>query len=165
MLVDEEAARAASKLSLTIYRRRLSVKFHRSPRQLQAVRGWRKLSQLPVTVVGVGAVGRQAALQLASLGVERLRLVDFDRVELTNVTTRSYAHADVGRLKVEATADAVRAIDPTIAVEAVPDRFRARLELEGAVFCCVDSISAREVIWKVARKRCDFWVDGRMGGK
>jgi sulfur carrier protein ThiS adenylyltransferase len=42
-----------------------------------------KLALLDVTVVGVGAIGRQVALQLASLGVPRLRLVDFDTVELT----------------------------------------------------------------------------------
>src|SRR5436190_24256614 len=48
------------------------------------------LATLEVTVIGVGAIGRQVALQLASLGVPSLRLVDFDRVELTNVTTQGY---------------------------------------------------------------------------
>lgn len=124
-----------------------------------------RLARLSATVIGVGAIGRQAALQLASLGVGRLQLVDFDAVELTNVTTQGYFAADVGRLKVAATAEAIRQLDATIAVDAVADRFRPRLQLGEAVFCCVDSISAREAIWRSMRARCDFWVDGRMRGE
>ena len=62
---------------------------------------------LAITVIGVGAVGRQVALQLAAMGVRRIQLVDFDRVELTNVTTQGYASSDVSRLKVEAARDAI----------------------------------------------------------
>src|SRR5687768_8148398 len=36
------------------------------------------LEELSVTVIGVGAIGRQVSLQLAALGVEHLTLVDFD---------------------------------------------------------------------------------------
>src|SRR4051812_13141383 len=39
------------------------------------------LSDLDVTVIGVGAVGRQVAVQLAAMGVRHLELIDFDRVE------------------------------------------------------------------------------------
>jgi molybdopterin/thiamine biosynthesis adenylyltransferase len=124
-----------------------------------------RLSELFVTVVGVGAVGRQVSIQLAALGVRRLQLVDFDRVDVTNVTTQGYAYADIGRLKVEATADAVRSLDPAMTVEIVADRFRPSQTLGDAVFSCVDSISAREVLWKSAKRRCDFWADGRMRGE
>lgn len=59
-----------------------------------------------VTVIGVGAVGRQVALQLASIGARHIQLVDFDMVEPTNVTTQGYLAADVGQAKVEAAAAA-----------------------------------------------------------
>jgi len=124
-----------------------------------------RLTGLTVTVVGVGAVGRQAALQLACLGVPRLRLVDFDVVEPTNVTTQGYHSADVGRPKVVATADAVRAIDPAVEVEAIEDRYRPSLDVGEAVFCCVDSISARAAVWKAAGRDCRFWCDARMLGE
>ena len=71
-----------------------------------------RLKQTTVTVIGVGAIGRQVALQLAAIGVRRLQLVDFDRVEPTNVTTQGYLHADIGQLKVEAARGAVCRIDP-----------------------------------------------------
>jgi len=123
-----------------------------------------RLQELSVSIIGVGAIGRQVALQLAALGVRQLQLIDFDRVELTNVTTQGYHTSDLGRYKVEATADAVQQIDPMIGVEDIRDRYRPRLQLGEAVFCCVDSISAREAIWRSVGSTCEFWADGRMRG-
>jgi molybdopterin-synthase adenylyltransferase len=124
-----------------------------------------KLVELDVTVIGVGAIGRQVALQLAALGVSALRLIDFDRVEATNVTTQGYRHADVGMPKVTATARAIVEIDSAIQLDLVEDRFRAKSPVGDAVFCCVDSISARAAIWRSAGQRCRFWCDGRMLGE
>lgn len=124
-----------------------------------------RLADLPITVIGVGAIGRQVALQLASLGTSQLQLIDFDRVEQTNVTTQGNRQCDIGRLKVSACRDAIEQIDPTIKVETVRDRFRSRHSIGSAVFCCVDAIQARAVIWKAVRKRVAFWSDGRMLGE
>ena len=124
-----------------------------------------RLACLKVSVVGVGAVGRQGALQLAAMGVRRLQLVDFDSVEWTNITTQGYSADDVGRPKVDATAEAVRRIDPTLEMELVQDRYRPAIQLGEAVFCCVDTIAARRAIWRSAGPRLQFWADGRMLGE
>jgi molybdopterin-synthase adenylyltransferase len=124
-----------------------------------------RLAQLTATVIGVGAIGRHVALQLAAIGTRRLELVDFDRVEMSNVTTQGYLAADVGQFKVDSTRRAVELIDPTIAVRTVPDRFRAKQPVGEAVFCCVDSISARAAIWRTVGGRCQFWADARMLGE
>ena len=124
-----------------------------------------RLAEIRATVIGVGAIGRQVALQLAAIGVPRLQLVDFDLVDLTNVTTQGYWASDVGQPKVVATAAAIRQLDPAITVETVQDRYRPRMEIGEAVFCCVDSIAARTAIWRSAASRCRFWADGRMLGE
>ena len=124
-----------------------------------------KLAQEPVTVIGIGAIGRQVALQLASIGVRQLTLVDFDQVDETNVTTQGYRHCEVGQLKVQATRAAVLEIDPTIAVIQIEDRFRPAHRSGRVVFCCVDSISARAAIWRQAGSKVRFWCDGRMQGE
>jgi hypothetical protein len=124
-----------------------------------------RLDGLTTTVIGVGAIGRQVALQLAAIGVRRLQLVDFDRVELTNVTTQGFLTADIGQLKVAAGSQAVIAIDPTIIVNVTADRFRAKQPVGKALFCCVDSIVARASIWRSVQHRCAFWADGRMLGE
>ncbi len=124
-----------------------------------------RLTRLTATVIGVGAIGRQVALQLAAIGAPRIQLVDFDRVDLTNITTQCYFRDDVGQPKVRATANAIRRLDEDIQVELVEDRYRAKLDIGDAVFCCVDSISARAAIWRSARDRSQFWADGRMLGE
>lgn len=123
------------------------------------------LQSLTVSVIGVGAIGRQVALQLAAIGAEQLQLIDFDRVDETNITTQGYRRRELGQTKVAATAAAVTEIDPAIVVTAVDGRYRAKLAIGEAVFCCVDSISARAAIWKSAGRRCRFWADGRMQGE
>lgn len=123
------------------------------------------LAPLHITVIGVGAIGRQVSLQLAALGVRKLKLVDFDFVEPTNVTTQGYLAADLGLSKVEATARALSQIDQAIELTLVEDRFRPQLPVGDAVFCCVDSITARAAIWRSVAHRCRCWIDGRMLGE
>ena len=124
-----------------------------------------KLASTPVTVIGVGAIGRQVALQLAALGVMQIQLIDFDDVELHNVTNQGYRTSDIGLAKVVATATAISEVDSSIEVIKFQDRFRIRQAVDGVVFCCVDSISARTAIWNHLKSRCSFWADGRMLGE
>ena len=66
-----------------------------------------RLAAMQATVIGVGAIRRQVALQLAAIGTQRIQLIDFDHVEATNVTTQGYLAADVGQAKALATATAL----------------------------------------------------------
>jgi molybdopterin-synthase adenylyltransferase len=124
-----------------------------------------QLTDLTATVIGVGAIGRQVALQLAAIGLKRLQLVDFDRVDLSNITTQGYVYEDIGESKVLATSRAIAPLDQSMKVDAVVDRFRPKLEIGQAVFCCVDSIEARGAIWRSVSRRSSFWADGRMLGE
>jgi sulfur carrier protein ThiS adenylyltransferase len=124
-----------------------------------------RIAESTVTVIGVGAIGRQVALQLAAIGTQRLWLIDFDMVEATNVTTQGYLADDVGHAKVKATGAAARRIDPSIEIEVIEDRYRPKYQLGEVVFCCVDSISSRAAIWRSAKNRCQCWIDGRMLGE
>lgn len=124
-----------------------------------------RLTQVQATVIGVGAIGRQVALQLAAIGTPEIQLVDFDHVDATNVTTQGYWTRDIGRPKVTATADAILSMDGSIRVTTTEDRFRSRQSIGAAVFCCVDSISARTAIWRSVQDRCRLWLDGRMLGE
>jgi molybdopterin-synthase adenylyltransferase len=121
-----------------------------------------QLADLEVTVIGVGSIGRQVALQLAAIGVRRLQLVDFDHVDATNLTTQGYLVEDIGRPKVTAMVEAIERLDPSIEVDAVQDRYRPKLDVGRAIFCCVDSIETRAAIWRSAGRSADFWADGRM---
>ncbi len=124
-----------------------------------------RLSNVTATVIGVGAIGRQIALQLAAIGAPSIQIIDFDVVDATNVTTQGYLSVDVGQPKVLATAGAIRSLDTSLRITTVQDRYRAKKEIGEVVFCCVDSISARAAIWRSAASGCEFWADGRMLGE
>jgi len=123
-----------------------------------------KLVATRAAVIGVGAIGRQVALQLAALGVQRLLLIDFDEVDFSNVASQGYLWEDaqLKRPKVKATRQLIRRIDPHIETEIVIDRYRPKLDVGEVVFCCVDSISTRAAIWRSLQHQVRFWADGRM---
>lgn len=117
------------------------------------------------TVIGCGAIGRNVALQLASIGIGKLQLIDFDSVEETNVTTQGFLSSEIGQQKVSALADSVLRIDPTISIEQINDRWRPKQKLSDVVFCCVDSIETRALIWRAVKDKSRFFCDGRMLGE
>ena len=124
-----------------------------------------RLTAYVPTIIGVGAIGRQVGLQLAAMGVPHLKLIDFDVVEESNIASQGYREADLGKPKVEATAEACREISHDIVVEETRERFRRSMEIGTAVFCCVDKIDIRRLIWQAVQHRADFFVDGRMSAE
>jgi hypothetical protein len=124
-----------------------------------------RLIDLTTTVIGVGAIGRQVAMQLAAIGVRRLQLIDFDQVEPTNITTQGYRSIDLTMSKVDAASRAIGELDPDTKVETICDRYRPRQLTGQAVFVCVDSIVARAAIWRALSTRTRFVADGRMLGE
>jgi len=124
-----------------------------------------RLAECRATVIGVGAIGRQVALQIAAMGVSWLQLVDFDTVEASNLASQGYLEADLGRPKVEATAELCCRINGELAVQLVAERFRRSMEIGDVVFCCVDRIEVRRLIWNAVKDRARFFVDGRMSAE
>lgn len=80
--------------------------------------GQRKLKAARVLLVGAGGLGSPAALYLAAAGVGTLGIVDFDRVDITNLH-RQLLHgtSDVGRSKLESAVDRLREVNPHVTVE------------------------------------------------
>ena len=123
------------------------------------------LNNVTSTVIGVGAIGRQVALQLAAIGTPKIQLIDFDHVDASNVTTQGYFAGDISTPKVTATRSAIHRLDDSIKVTTIRDRYRPKQDTSDVIFCCVDSISARTAIFRSIRDRCRFWCDGRMLGE
>lgn len=72
----------------------------------------RKLSDAHVAVAGLGGLGSNIAIMLARSGVGHLFLVDFDRVDTTNLNRQAYRIPHIGRKKTEALQDILREINP-----------------------------------------------------
>src|SRR5438094_7594416 len=86
--------------------------------------GRQKLLDASVLCIGAGGLGSPAALYLAAAGVGRLGIVDFDRVDLTNLQ-RQILHGtkDIGRSKLESARDRLRGINPEIEITLHECRF------------------------------------------
>jgi adenylyltransferase/sulfurtransferase len=95
--------------------------------------GQAKLGRARVLVVGMGGLGCPAALYLATSGIGRLVLNDFDRVDETNLPRQIlYAPEDVGDLKVEAARRRLTALNPGVDVVVLAERLEGAA-LEAAV--------------------------------
>ncbi|MCK5836339.1 MAG: ThiF family adenylyltransferase, partial [Desulfobacula sp.] len=68
--------------------------------QLIGSHAMEKIKKARVAVFGLGAVGSFAVEALARSGIGYLRLVDFDRVDASNINRQLYAlHSTIGRKK------------------------------------------------------------------
>jgi len=124
-----------------------------------------RLTTCKATVIGVGAIGRQVALQLAAMGIPWLQLVDFDLVEESNLASQGYLENDLDNAKARATADLCRQINSHLEIHAIENRFRRSMETGNVIFCCVDRIELRRLVWESVKDKAGFFCDGRMSAE
>ena len=70
-----------------------------------------------VAICGLGGLGSNIAISLARAGVGKLILIDFDRVDITNLHRQQYKATQIGMYKTDALADNLREISPYIELE------------------------------------------------
>lgn len=101
--------------------------------------GQAKLRRAKVLVIGAGGLGSPVLLYLAAAGVGAIGIVDFDTVSLSNLQ-RQIAHVtdNVGKLKTDSAGDAIKALNPGVAVE----RHAVRITADNAL----DLISRYDIV-------------------
>ena len=108
-----------------------------------------RLKQSRVLIVGAGGLGNPSAQYLAGAGVGTIRLVDDDRIELSNLPRQlAFTEEDVGQFKADVLAQRLREANREIFVESRVARFdegSAAKLLEGVdlVLDATDSLRAR----------------------
>jgi molybdopterin-synthase adenylyltransferase len=87
--------------------------------------GQEKLKKSRVLIAGAGGLGSPAAIYLAAAGIGALRLVDRDRVELSNLN-RQILHweEDLGRYKAESGQGKLSRLNPEVTIETVREEIR-----------------------------------------
>ena len=121
--------------------------------------GQRKLKEARVMVAGVGGLGSPVGLYLAAAGVGRIRLIDCDTVELSNLN-RQVLHwdKDIGRRKVESAREKLGEVNPSVSVETIDEMITEEnvLRLVGdaqAIVDCMDNFPTRYALNQAAYRK------------
>lgn len=81
-----------------------------------------KFSAATVAVCGLGGLGSNIAISLARVGIGKLILIDFDRVDISNLHRQQYKVTQIGKYKAQALAENLQEIAPYLEVRAVTAR-------------------------------------------
>ena len=93
--------------------------------------GQLKLKRARVLLVGTGGLGAPLGLYLAAAGVGTLGIVDFDKVDFTNLQRQvAFGTSDVGRPKIEAAAERLGNLNPEIQVKSYETQLTSENALE-----------------------------------
>jgi len=111
--------------------------------------GMEKLRNSKVCVVGVGGIGNPVVTQLNAMGVGKIRIVDRDVIEISNLHRQHlYTEQDIGKVKVEAAIEHLKRRNADVEIEALPisvTPYTAENIVKGfdVVIDALDSIDAR----------------------
>jgi adenylyltransferase/sulfurtransferase len=135
--------------------------------RLRLIAWWdqQKLSQARVLVVGAGAIGNEVLKNLALLGIGTVYIVDFDRVELSNLARSVlFRPSDRGRPKAEAAAEAMRTLNPDTTVvpllaDVIHEVGLGLFRHVDVVIGCLDNREARLWVNRCCWKTTTPWID------
>ena len=108
-------------------------------------------SSATVAICGLGGLGSNIAIALARAGLGKLILIDFDRVDITNLHRQQYKASQIGLYKTEALAENLKEIAPYISLEIHTERItedNALILLQDADIICeaFDSAEAKAML-------------------
>jgi molybdopterin/thiamine biosynthesis adenylyltransferase len=122
------------------------------------------------TIIGVGGIGGVTAITLAKMGLNELVLVDGDTVDDVNIGTQFFNIKDIGFPKAEVLAGHIEDLADDVEVETlslfVDTDIPYSMVSNPILISAVDSIAARQSIWKVIEGQPWTWyIDTRMGAE
>jgi molybdopterin/thiamine biosynthesis adenylyltransferase len=113
-----------------------------------------RLEELKVMIAGTGGLGTNQALQLQRIGVKKIYLYDYDRVEITNLNRQlCYGRKDIGRPKVEAAAEFLKEFDLETEITAVNEKISLATKIPediDIIFDGMDNFESRFILDQLA---------------
>ena len=111
----------------------------------------KRFSSATVAVCGLGGLGSNIAAALARAGIGRLLLIDFDRVDITNLHRQQYKANQISRYKTDALAENLREIAPyteieTVTVKITEENFAALLKDADIVCEAFDNAESKAML-------------------
>ena len=110
-----------------------------------------RLSSATVAICGLGGLGSNIAIALARAGIGKLLLIDFDRVDITNLHRQQYKANQIGFYKTEALAENLREIAPytevlTVTAKIAEDNFAEILKDADVICEAFDNVESKAML-------------------
>ncbi|OGO04349.1 MAG: adenylyltransferase [Chloroflexi bacterium RBG_13_54_8] len=120
--------------------------------------GQEKLKQAKIMVAGAGGLGSAVLTYLTVAGVGRIRIIDGDRVDLSNLNRQTlHSDKDIGRKKVDSAKERLEALNEDIRIEAVGQMITEEnvldLVADFPIVDALDNLAARLLLNRVALRR------------
>ena len=135
---------------------------------------WRQLDvfdpskfNIPVTVIGAGALGSWITMILAKSGVEDITVYDRDVIDSHNPPNQLYGINDGNKIKVDALKERIKT-DTGIEIKIFNEFVAKDSKLKGIVYVCTDTMSSRKEIWENCLKyniEIPLVVETRLGAE
>jgi adenylyltransferase/sulfurtransferase len=132
--------------------------------------GQLKLRAAKICVVGVGGLGNPITTRLVAMGVGKLRIIDRDVIELSNLHRQTmFDESNVGQVKVEVAAKKLKKLNPDVEIESFPISINDYTALDAVEGCDVvidalDSVNARYALNKACVEKNIPFVTGAAVG-
>lgn len=127
----------------------------------------RENQNIGITIIGAGAIGSHVALALVKSGFENVKVYDFDKVSIENMSCQGYRMGDIGNPKVNALREIVE-MYTGVEIDIVNEKWSATPTENKIVISAVDSMEVRKDIFEGIIKTCfntSFLIDPRMGAE
>jgi molybdopterin/thiamine biosynthesis adenylyltransferase len=132
--------------------------------------GQERLKKARVLVAGAGGLGSVVSVYLAVAGVGTMRLIDHDKVELSNLNRQIlYGDKDIGRTKVDSAKERLEGLNPEVVVEAIAETITEDNVFELAdgynlIVDAMDNFAIRYILNRAAIDRGIPFIHGAVRG-
>lgn len=127
-----------------------------------------KESNLNILIIGAGSTGSFVAFTLAKMGIENIKVVDYDKIEEHNLPNQYYRVKDIGKFKVDALKEIIKDFsDVEIDIEntKIDKDYSFEVDMNTIVINCVDNIESRKIMAESLKGFPVKIIDTRFGGE
>lgn len=121
-----------------------------------------------IIIIGAGSTGSFTALNLAKMGMNKIKVIDFDIVEEHNIPNQFFRISDIGKPKVEALQEIIKDFtDTDIEIENIEinEDYDFDLGLNTLIILAVDNMEIRKLIYEKIKDFPIKLIDTRFGGE
>lgn len=121
---------------------------------------------IPINIIGAGAIGSFTALSLAKMGFNNITVFDNDKIDVENMNCQFFRYSDIGRFKTEALFELIKDFTNT-EISYITGLWEGK-PLEGIVITAVDNMETRKLVLDAhfgVNPNTKLIIDPRMGAE